>query len=104
VSAKSLDVRGRTSPDVVRRKRRAGRRRARKETNVKTNQEVTPDTKKPANRSERELADLRAVLKSVRARLMAEPQDRPDVMDAAILDVEMTIDYLADRIDAELAP
>jgi len=70
---------------------------------VKTNQEGTPDTKKSATRSERELADLRAVLKSVRARLMAEPQDRPDVMDAAILDVEMTIDYLADRIDAELA-
>jgi hypothetical protein len=69
---------------------------------VKTNLEGPADTKKPTKRSERELADLRAVLKSVRTRLMAEPQDRPDVMDAAILDVEMTVDYLADRIDAEL--
>jgi hypothetical protein len=82
--------------------RRAGRRCAPKETKVKTNLEGPTDTKRPAKRSERELADLRAVLKSVRARLMAEPQDRPDVMDAAILDVEMTVDYLADRIDAEL--
>ena len=67
---------------------------------------TTPaETKTPsvAKRSGRELADLRAALKKARAKLMAEPQDRPDGMDAAILHVEMAVDYLADRIDGELA-
>lgn len=56
----------------------------------------------PTMRSEKDLAEVRAVLAKLRAKLMAEPQDRPDVMNAAIVDVEMTLDYLADRIDAEL--
>jgi hypothetical protein len=83
------------SPDA-----RAGVARA--ETTMATKTQTQAETPREAKRSDRELADLRAVLKSVRERLMAEPQDRPDVMDAAILDVEMTVDYLADRIDAEL--
>jgi hypothetical protein len=74
----------------------------RKETNVTTKTETQAETPREAKRSDRDLADLRAALKRVREKLMAEPQDRPDVMDAAILDVEMTVDFLADRIDAEL--
>jgi hypothetical protein len=69
---------------------------------VATKTESQAETPREAKRSNRELADLRAALKHVREKLMAEPQDRPDVMDGAILDVEMTVDYLADRIDAEL--